>query len=293
MNNIYTNPGFPVISNSFLAGQDIVYGQFVDVSFYIEDIEQENFYYVILKNLFADVRFDKIFPLGGKTNVLAEAAIYANDKKRVYIVDKDFDDLLSSVVDIPNLFYLEKYSIENYLIDEEAIRKYIIEEKPRIRKSTIDSNLNFNNLLEESYNLFKDLTMLYLTTQQLDLGIINVSQKPDKFCAYNPTSQIRQDQFSEYKNQVDLALKNFDANKNIDEEVTKNNVYFDEYFNSKDSLNNIPGKYIMSFIKRRIEFLFRLSKADSDSFIFRIAKNSSFDDLRFLYFQINQYLRES
>jgi hypothetical protein len=65
--------GFPELTPAFLAGQDIFYTQFNDVDFYVEDINQENFYFEILKKIFSDIKFGKIFPLGGKQNVISDA----------------------------------------------------------------------------------------------------------------------------------------------------------------------------------------------------------------------------
>ena len=36
------NTGFPELSDSFMAGQAIVYGQFNDIEFYVEDYEPEH-----------------------------------------------------------------------------------------------------------------------------------------------------------------------------------------------------------------------------------------------------------
>ena len=39
--------GFPELTDSFLSGQDILYKQFNDIEFYVEDFEQEHLYYNI------------------------------------------------------------------------------------------------------------------------------------------------------------------------------------------------------------------------------------------------------
>ena len=55
--------GFPNLSDSFLAGQDIFYTQFNEISFYIEDTEQEHLYFNILRRVFPDISLDKYFRL--------------------------------------------------------------------------------------------------------------------------------------------------------------------------------------------------------------------------------------
>ena len=129
--------GLPTKSSSFLAGQDVLYGQFNDINFYVEDQDQESFYETTLKKLFPDIRIEKIFPLGSKDLVVNAAKLTTTDKKKVYIVDKDFDDILNTKEAIPNLFYLKQYSIENYLTEETAIQKLIIEEKPKLKAPDI------------------------------------------------------------------------------------------------------------------------------------------------------------
>ena len=105
----------PTKNDAYKLGLDIFYVQFNEIFFYIEDEDQENFYFCILKKLFPDVVFEKIFPLGGKNAVIEESEKYLIDKKKVFIVDKDYDDILNRLVRNPNLFYLDRYSIENYV----------------------------------------------------------------------------------------------------------------------------------------------------------------------------------
>jgi hypothetical protein len=91
------NSGFPELTDSFLSGQDILYTQFNDIEFFVEDTEQEHFYFNILKKLFPDLKFEKIFPLNGKKNVSDAAILNIGNNKKVYIVDLDFDHILNTV----------------------------------------------------------------------------------------------------------------------------------------------------------------------------------------------------
>ena len=102
------------MTDSFLSGQDIFYLQFNEISFYIEDTDQEYFYFNILKRLFSDISFEKIFPLDGKGNILMDAQRNLGDRTKVYLADVDFDEILKVKQEFENVFYLDKYSIENY-----------------------------------------------------------------------------------------------------------------------------------------------------------------------------------
>src|SRR6476620_3681297 len=117
----------PRKTESYLFAESVFFEQFNKVEFFFEDEKREELYYVILRKLFPDVQFQKIFCLNGKDSVIEKAETSKNKKKRIFIIDKDFDDLLGIVRhDLPNLFYLQKYSIENYYFEEEAIRMFII-----------------------------------------------------------------------------------------------------------------------------------------------------------------------
>jgi len=131
----------PQKSEAFLNGQDIFYIQFNEINFYIEDENQENLYFVIFSKLFSNVNFKKIFPLRGKSNVLRKADYNKDIKTKIFIVDKDFDDLLGKKILQSNLFYLEQYSIENYLINYNSLKEYVIEEQPKIKSREIQKRL--------------------------------------------------------------------------------------------------------------------------------------------------------
>src|SRR6185437_17024386 len=120
--------GLPEKTASFLLGQDILYQQFNDLDIYVEDENQENLYHSCLSKLLSTIRIEKIFPLRGKDNVIFESKLNIGNKRKIYIIVKDFDDILGKSIIQPNLFYLERYSIENYALEEKSIIALIIEE---------------------------------------------------------------------------------------------------------------------------------------------------------------------
>ncbi|MBO1361504.1 DUF4435 domain-containing protein [Acetobacter sacchari] len=130
---------FPQRSAGGLAAADIFYRNYNNFNFYVEDQDKENLYYEILRKIFPSLRFDKIFPLGGKSNIIVHARDSANASlpNRVYIVDKDFDDLLHKKETISNVFYLNKFCIENFLIQESALIEVIVESCPTEKRDDI------------------------------------------------------------------------------------------------------------------------------------------------------------
>lgn len=281
--------GFPEITSSFLQGQDILYTQFNDVEFYVEDIDQENLYYVILKKLFGEIRFEKIFPLGGKQIVFQNARLNIGNKKKVYLVDLDFDEILGNIKNEVNIFYLDKYSIENYLLDCKAIYEIIKEERPKIKDAVIQTKFDSENFKKECMHLFRKLICYYLIIQKHNLLIENVKIGTARFCDFttNPAS-LKNDQIYSYHKEIEEHLKLVNPYIKVEFEIKEFMCYFSTL---TLALDNIPGKYILNFLKYRIEHLFSLSQFTLESFIYRLAKNSELEELFFLKQNILLYMK--
>lgn len=114
--------------------------QFNDIIIYVEDSGKEGIYLVIFKKILKslNLKVDNIFTCGGKEKVIDKYFEEKNDNKtRIYLLDRDFDKLLYK--DIPGermkgktylelnslegVFYLDKYSIENYFIESDLLTK--------------------------------------------------------------------------------------------------------------------------------------------------------------------------
>ncbi|MGV3589674.1 MAG: DUF4435 domain-containing protein [Adhaeribacter sp.] len=281
----------PTKSDAFLNGIDIFYTQFNDVNFYIEDEDQENFYHSILKKLFPYIKLDKIFPLRGKDNVLEKSKRHVGDKKKVFIVDKDFDDLLNKKVVQNNLFYLNEYSIENYLVNENAIKEYIIDEKPKIKRRDINVNFKFEKALNDCGKIFFELTILHLLVQHKGLGLQNTSLPPERFVQLNNVICLKNSEINKYKNDIENKLKAIDKRYTLKSQIKKIKNLFN-LKTLKDILKHIPGKYLVKYFKCKIEQLFSLASRNIDSFNIRLAKANDFTKLLYLQISVNNYLNE-
>ncbi|MBK9257407.1 MAG: DUF4435 domain-containing protein [Saprospiraceae bacterium] len=287
---ITVEQSIPTKSDSFLKGIDIFYTQFNEVNFYIEDEDQENFYHVILQKLFPDIMLSKIFPLRGKKNVIDKSKRHIGDNKKVFIVDKDFDDLLGKKIIQSNLFYLNEYSIENYLIDKNAFHEYVIEEKPRIKRKEIPKLLKFENTIIECCKTFCELTILHLLVQHKNLGIQNTALPPEKFIQLNNVIRIKQVELDNYKVEIETRLKSLDKRMTLKAQIKKIRKLFN-IGSSKDILAHIPGKYLVKYFKCIIEHLFSLASRNIDSFNFRLARSNNFIKLNYLTKRISEYIK--
>ncbi len=68
---------------------------------------------------------------------------------------------------------------------------------------------------------------------------------------------------------------------------------FRKYFKGlNQALINIPGKYLLNFLKYRIEHLFGIPQMTLESFTYRLAKNSEFDELFFFKQRVTNYITQ-
>ncbi|MBK7680427.1 MAG: DUF4435 domain-containing protein [Chitinophagaceae bacterium] len=204
--------------------------------------------------MFSKVKLNKIFPLRGKTNVIEKSIKHIGDKKKVFLVDKDFDDLLGKVKSQSNLFYLEKYSIENYLVVEESLKKYIIEEKPKTRLNTIKNDLKFKDCIQTATDLFYELTMLHLLVQAKGLPLKNTSTPPEKYIQFGAVCSIKAAEILQYKTEIQTELNKVDKRLKVDSQLNKIKDKFKLYC-GKDCFKHIPGKYLIKYFKSKIEIL--------------------------------------
>lgn len=279
--------GFPELTDSFLNGQDVFYRQFNDIEFYVEDTDQENLYYVILKKMFPSIRFEKIFPLNGKTNVINAAIQYSNDHKKIYIADLDFDHIIGTKrTDLNNLFYLERYSIENYFVSQEAIKELIIEKDPRKKEAQIISEFNVNDFLIEIQKLLGKLSCCFLIIRKYSLGIEYFTIDAPKHFDFstNPPS-YRASFISNYFSHIEGSLKLIDGRYTLKSKLIENMRYFRTM---DDLIKHIPGKYILHLLKHRLGKL--IDTCSSDSFSYKLAKmidENNFDNLKI---EISDYI---
>lgn len=283
------NGGFPELSNSFLSGQDILYTQFNDINFYVEDTDQEHFYFNILKNLFPDISFEKIFPLNGKDNVVIEAKHTIGDKTKVYIVDLDFDEILGRKENEENLFYLRRYSIENYLCHKTSIYEIIRERNPKLKNAQIDALYNFETLKKEWKTLLSDLSSTFIIIQKFSLGKEYFGLNCPRDFDLNSAPPVVKNQFlTNYLNEVEILLKNCDSRYTLKAQLKK---LKSNYRSLENAIKNIPGKYILNLLKYQLKRLGLINQISLDSFIYKLSKDCNIDSLLFLKEKINEYTR--
>lgn len=265
--------GFPELTESFLSGQDVLYQQFNDVNFYVEDVDQEHFYFNILSKLFTNLKFEKIFPLGGKKDVIDAAKESEIDTTKVYIVDLDFDEILGAKENLENLFYLDRYCIENHLLDRNAVFELIREKNPSLKNIQIASNFDFDRVINETIQSLTELATMFVLVKKFNLntgfyGIVpardfNFKLKPP---FYN-RSFVR-----DYCISVENSLKTVKRSYSLTAQAKK----LKKFFNSKDNaVKNIPGKYLLTVLKYRLESETLTNQVSLSSFTYKLSKETT------------------
>jgi hypothetical protein len=281
------NSGFPELSDSFLSGQDILYSQFNDINFYVEDTDQEHFYYNILRKLFPDLSFEKIFPLNGKDNVVIESKLTTGDKAKVYIVDLDFDEILNKKENEENIFYLKRYSIENYLCHKTSIYEIIREKNPKLKDNEIDALFNFESLQKQWKTLLSELSSTFIIIQKFSLGkeYFGINCHRDFNCNLTPPT-LRNQFLPDYLSEVETLLKSTDNRYKLNAQINK---LKSNYNTLEKAIKNIPGKYILTLLKHQLERLGLINQINLESFTYKLSKDCYINDLLFLKDEIKEY----
>ena len=235
------------------------------------------------------MKFEKIFPLNGKTNVKNAAIENLGNKKKVYITDLDFDHIIGTVENLDNLFYLNKYSIENHLISKTAIYEAIRTKDPKLKDHEIDALFDYNLLLEDATNCLKELASSFVIIQRHGLGLnyygLNVS-RDFNFTLTPPV--YRMNFIPDYLKDVERELKNRNSRLSLNAQIRRLNIFFN---NLTKAMTNIPGKYLLTFIKDRLQSLNLIHQTNLESFMYALSKDFNSSELEYLKINVNNYIR--
>lgn len=109
-----------------------------DVDVYVEDTDEGavKLYTILIQRALGNaLHIDQVYPLGGFQRVLercqSDQGLWG--RLRIYLVDGDLRLIhRNGLVVLRRLVYLPRYSIENFLIDEEAAIELLYQEDPPI-----------------------------------------------------------------------------------------------------------------------------------------------------------------
>ena len=269
----------PTRSAAGLAALDVFYAEFNEINFYVEDSEQENLYEVLLRGLFPKIRIDRIFPLGGKEAVLQHATSGSDDTLpafRAYLLDKDFDDFLGGMVAHPNVFYLDRFCIENYLVDESAFVEIAVESQPRKRRKDLASMLDMRDRIRSTLDALRPLFVYFACVQRFSLDLQNVGSAPEMYCdpkrlwEPDPAVVVR------YRSAVISEAKRIGVSPPLEDPIEDDRM---EDARTADDHALVSGKHLVAMMFHYLKSKCSLGSITFDSFLYRLAKNCELSSL--------------
>jgi hypothetical protein len=266
----------------------ILFDQFNDVNFYVEDQYKENFYLQIFRKLFPLITIDRIFGLGGKRKVLDAAKLTSDSKKDVYILDQDFDHILNEKENINNTFYLDRYCIENYLAEQIAIQRIVKDENTTARNEEINAVFKLDNFVSQISDFMKVVspTFLFVRKFGLSIGFFEINTPRDINFSTIPYTW-KGNALSNYKDA--LKVEFLEKYENLDFDVEFE--WCKQFFEGHLILINTPGKTLMRLIKDKIKADLEVVKYCSyESFNYRMGNHCDLHSLQFLKDRVQAFL---
>lgn len=275
---ITESESIPRKSPAYLFGESMFFQQFNEVDFYVEDTDQESLYFTILSKLLSGVRFDRIFPLGGKQASLLHLNANTSKRKSFYILDKDFDDLLGLIVADKRAVYIDRYSIENHLLENKAAISFIVSCKPTLTPTRIATKLDVEACMQESFRDLRYLCLLFFLVQKFGIeNLKNTSMSAAQFTDKRRNWQICPTKIDAYKNKVDVEFtKN---GLDLAKEELQYKSTFEVDVQPPFSGRNICGKLALDLFRFRVAYIFAVPCPDQSTTTYRLAEYCTFDSL--------------
>jgi hypothetical protein len=193
-----------------------------DVDVFIEDSNDEEFYKALLHRLTDGKRIKKIISCKCKTELIkaCEADQTDRDRKRIYLTDGDLDLILdANRKDLKYLHVLDKYCIENFLVEEEGLLE-ILHSNIVLDKSTISKQLTLSNYLRSISNPLNELFLHYAITHLHKMSIKTVANSVSSFCKQHKTLTVLdivkvEQKIKELRDEIILKIGEDDYNETI------------------------------------------------------------------------------
>lgn len=140
------------------------------INIYTEDNDKDKkFYVTLLKRLLqdTDVVINDIIPLGSCDEVIAGCSKDNDPNPKLYIVDGDIHLMTTPKEKIDNLFILDRYCIENFIIDEDAYYKMYDEIDYEHSIDEIKILANFDEIIDHAVVPFMELFQNFAVSQNI------------------------------------------------------------------------------------------------------------------------------
>lgn len=284
--------GIPAYSEGALQARDILFANVAKVHFFVEDQDQESLYAELIERMFPRLTSFQVFPLAGKRNVLSHAQSEPEaglSAVRVYILDKDFDDILERQVALDGVFYLDDYNLEQSVVDDYSLIRICVEERPRLRRAEIRERLAIDDARTAWLPLLDKLHRAFALVQKYDLGIANTDLPPERFCKVGDPSSLDARLVESYVDQVVHALVERGV---IDSETAYAEASRRVFGSARLQLKHINGKFLSRLYFHRMKRRRLVSNLTQDSMLMRCAGASELKRLRGLKARVGRFISQ-
>lgn len=238
-----------------------LYDDYNCIHVFVEDAGFENLYKEIFNRYGLTVI--NVFSKNGKEAVL-EAAKSCNDPKCVFLIDRDWDDLLGTGTTLANVVVLKRHSIENYLIDYNGFSAIVRSDFPKGNINILLGDNHYREILIGVSNKLRPLFECFVAMQMCD--------KKRKGCSHNPGHfQSRNNSCAPDENKITQFIK--DSVEHIPGNVI-------EYFADEDLIEKGHGKFMLHFVWEGIRHKTKASKIATEKLKIRLAQLVNNSDIK-------------
>ena len=198
-----------------------------DVDVYVEDTDEGavKLYTILIQRALGDaLHIDQVYPLGGFQRVLercqSDQGLWG--RLRIYLVDGDLRLIhRNGLVVLRRLVYLPRYSIENFLIDEEAAIELLYQEDPTNSRDALRGALVFSKWLTQVCNQLVRLFARYAVAHAWQSEVQTVGFKI-KYLVQNESGEIDHVKVRQRSRQVEEYLNRMREKKEVRLQIANN-----------------------------------------------------------------------
>jgi hypothetical protein len=285
------NQDIPEYSAEAYLAYSVLFG-LEDFIIYIEDTKGLHIYESIFERLITDrTLYKNIQPVAGKTKLIETYNAYKDTEGNIptiFIADMDFDIVLEKdMINDDNFIYLKRYSIENYLVDENVGVKFL-NGRTSLGFKKCKEVLGFDAWLGQITDQYKRLLVIFATMHRLGIGERSCSLSPHRFISTNSweindlkvIEFLRNIVIQEYKRTKKYGLVG--TYRWAEDKIQK--CYKDEQWRL------IPGKQLLKIFTLYLNDFYKGPHPVNEDFISFAAETCDTNELFFLKERILNYL---
>jgi len=269
--------GLPKYSVEGLDNRDLFLADSNEILIYFEDANWEEFYLSLLEKLQIHGRVETVFCLGGKGRLIEKIRQAPEDgKRRLFVFDKDFDDLLGCVTDSVEVAYLGRYSIENYFFSTPCAVRFVVSQVKGLRRAAAERCFQ-DDQIESFLSWYTEVCRYFVVAQKFRLGIESI-KVPLCDLANLPSGERKDDWWQNYcarfAERVRLVQPHLQTGNRLERELAKafDPVKGREGIADGSDYCHLPGKHLLEFLLSRISVF--LPKIDLEDIRYRLMMSS-------------------